>query len=56
MTLEEDAFPGVYEETRLRPGWIKTSQGPVNNLADYKRIVRSPLNPVQYPPVDEIEN
>ena len=29
----------------LRPWWIRTLEGPVNNLADYLRIVRPLLKP-----------
>ena len=50
MTLEGNVFPGLYEETRLRPGWIKTSQGPVNNLADYKKITKSTIKPIEQLP------
>ena len=46
MTVNGEPFRGIYEETRLKAGWLKTSQGPVNNLADYKRILRSNLNPL----------
>ena len=46
MTVSGEPFHGIYEESRLKPGWLKTSQGPVNNLADYKRILRSNLNPL----------
>ena len=56
MTIDGIPFPGVYEETRIRPGWIPTSQGPVNNLADYKRILKSPLKPLDYPDVDTEHN
>ena len=46
MAVNGEPFCGIYEESRLKPGWLKTSQGAVNNLADYKRILRSNLNPL----------
>ena len=40
MTPEGEPFQGVFEETMLRPGWLRTPEGPVNTLADYNRIVK----------------
>ena len=45
MTIDKQTFRGLFEETMLRPGWMRTPEGPVNNLADYLRIVRPLLKP-----------
>ena len=45
MTIDKKTFRGLFEETMLRPGWIRTPEGPVNNLADYLRIVKPLLKP-----------
>ena len=45
MTIDKQTFRGLFEVTMLRPGWIITPEGPVNNLADYLRIVRPLLKP-----------
>ena len=53
MTPDGKPFQGVFEETMLRPGWLRTPEGPVDTLADYNRIVRPFLHnsqPVALPP------
>ena len=45
MTLDKQKFRGAFEETMLRPGWLRTPEGPVNNLADYLRIMKPLLKP-----------
>ena len=45
MTIDKKTFRGLFEETMLRPGWIRTPEGPVNNLADYLKIVNPLLQP-----------
>ena len=44
MTVNKQKFRGAYEETILRPGWIKTPEGPVNNYSDFLRAVKPVLN------------
>ena len=44
MTLDKKKFRGAYEETMLRPGWIKTPEGPVNNYSDFLRAVKPMLS------------
>ena len=45
MTLDKQKFRGTFEETMLRPGWLRTPEGPVNNLANYLRIMKPLLKP-----------
>ena len=45
MTIDKLTFRGLFEEFMLRPGWIRTPEGPVNNFADYLKIVRPLLKP-----------
>ena len=45
MTIDKQKFRGIFEETMLRPGWLRTPEGPVNNFADYLRIVKPLLQP-----------
>ena len=62
MTLDKKKFRGAYEETMLRPGWMRTPEGPVNNYSDFLRIVKPMLNHVDgatglctgFPELDDI--
>ena len=63
MTLDKQKFRGAFEETMLRPGWLRTPEGPVNNLADYLRIMQPLLKPHEgatgipesWPALDDID-
>ena len=46
MTPEGKPFMGIFEETMLRPGWLRTPEGPVNTLAEYNRIVKPLLSSI----------
>ena len=44
MTPDGKPFMDIFEETMLRPGWLRTPEGPVNTLAEYNRIVKPLLS------------
>ena len=46
MTPEGKPFMGIFEETMVRPGWLRTPEGPVNTLAEYNRIVKPLLSSI----------
>ncbi len=39
MSLDGQIYPYLVEETRLKPGTIRTSQGNVNTLAQLKQAL-----------------
>jgi hypothetical protein len=39
MSLDGKIYPHLIEETRLKPGYIRTSQGNVSTLAELKRVI-----------------
>ena len=47
MTPAGEPFQGIFEETMLRPGWLRTPEGPVNTLAEYNRIIKPFLHSKQ---------
>ena len=44
MTPGGKPFLGIFGETMLRPGWLRTQEGPVNTLAEYNKIVKPLLH------------
>ena len=42
-SLDGIPYHMLVEETRLKPGWVQTTRGPVNNLADLVKISRTNL-------------
>ena len=62
MTLDKKKFRGAYEETMLRPGWMRTPEGPVNNYSDFLKSLKPMMNPTDgatglcsgFPELDEI--
>ena len=45
MTLDKEKLRGSFEETMMRPGWIRTPEGPVNTYAEFLKNIKSVLNP-----------
>jgi hypothetical protein len=41
MSLDGIVYPHLIEETRIKAGYIRTTQGNVSTLADLKQIIRS---------------
>ena len=47
MTLDKEKLRGSFEETMLRPGWVRTPEGPVNTYAEFLKNIKSVLNPTE---------
>ena len=45
MSLDGEVFPNVVEATRLKPGFIATSQGNVETLSELIKALRTPNTP-----------
>jgi len=43
MSLDGVVYPQLIEETRIKPGYVRTTRGNVSTLADLKAILRSNL-------------
>jgi hypothetical protein len=43
MSLDGMVYPMLVEESRIKPGSIRTTRGNVTNLADLKQVIRSGL-------------
>jgi hypothetical protein len=41
MSLDGIVYPQLIEETRIKPGQIRTTQGNVSTLADLKQVIRT---------------
>ena len=41
MSLDGYLYPFLVEEIRIKPGFIPTTRGNVNHLAELKKIIRS---------------
>ena len=41
MSLDGYLYPFLFEETRIKPGFIPTTRGNVSHLAELKKIIRS---------------
>ena len=41
MSLDGYLYPFLVEETRIKPGFIPTTRGNVNHLAELKKIIRT---------------
>ena len=48
MTLDRVMLRGIFEHERLKPAIIRTSQGNVQNLAEFKQIMNTELKLDQY--------
>ena len=45
MSLDGLVYPHIIEETRIKPGYIYTSQGIVRTLAELKKVLRAGISP-----------
>jgi hypothetical protein len=45
MSIDGKLYPHLVEETRLKPGYIRTSQGNVSTLAELKRVINMDIAP-----------
>jgi hypothetical protein len=41
MSLDGIVYPHLIEETRIKPGHVRTTQGNVTTLADLKQVIRA---------------
>ena len=48
MTLDGVMLRGIFEHERLKPAFVKTNQGNVQNLAELKQIMNTELKLDQY--------
>ena len=40
MSLDGVIYPFLVEETRLKPGYIRSSQGPISTLAQLRKLIK----------------
>ena len=48
MTLDRVMLRGIFEHDRLKPAFIRTNQGNIQNLAELKQIMKTQLKLGQY--------
>ena len=48
MTLDGKILRGIFEHKRLKPAVIRTNQGNVQNLADFRQVMNTDLKFDQY--------
>ena len=50
MTLDGIVLKGIFEHERLKPTVIRTSHGNVQNLAEFRQVMKTKLKLNQYSP------
>ena len=48
MTLDGEILKGIFEHKRLKPAFIRTNQGNVQNLAGLRQVMNTDLKLNQY--------
>ena len=48
VTLDGKIFRGIFEHKTLKPAFIRTNQGNVQNLADLRQVMNTDLKFNQY--------